>query len=440
MPISLLTDINKIMYRTAVIFLMVIGNASAQDELRYLVNYTHAPPTIDGLKTSDEWRDAAPSLDPWVLLGSVENKSLDETHNRFEALWDDTGIYLKHEVKYGEWDERGSTLLDANYETLEFYFDPNVDGETNAQNGPNDTGTDGYMLAFNQPLMQSQISRDGINAAYYAEAHVNSEFGSQGGIWSNFSNIEMRQITSIEEQFGYTELFIPWSDFNATNPLFGFNELFGDDIGLYHPEAPDGGEEWFFNIGRVETGGRRPAWTVSSPSASFLATRPHGILEFHRSPGEMMLCDVNRDGACTAQDIDEITDAIFGAVNDGRYDLNQDGLITVEDRMMWIEDPNFMHTYLGDSNLDKQFSTTDFVVVFQAAEYEDEIPLNSGWAEGDWNGDKEFNTRDFVDAFQTASYEKGPRQLVAAVVPEPASSTSALVAGFLLFRLRSRRK
>ena len=78
-----------------------------------------------------------------------------------------------------------------------------------------------------------------------------------------------------------------------------------------------------------------------------------------------------------------------------------------------------MFTFLGDSNLDGEFSSRDFVVVFQSAEYEDDLVANSGWADGDWNGDKEFNTRDFVDAFQSAAYEKGTRQMAINAVPEP---------------------
>ena len=44
-------------------------------------------------------------------------------------------------------------------------------------------------------------------------------------------------------------------------------------------------------------------------------------------------------------------------------------------------------TWIGDSNLDGQFNSTDFVVVFTAAEYEDGLEGNSSWVTGDWNGD-----------------------------------------------------
>ena len=59
--------------------------------------------------------------------------------------------------------------------------------------------------------------------------------------------------------------------------------------------------------------------------------------------------------------------------------------------------------------------------MFQAANFEDNEPLNAGWAEGDWDGDTKFTTTDFVFAFQAGDYELGPREGGVMVVPEPTS-------------------
>ncbi|MCA9211987.1 MAG: hypothetical protein KDB27_02895, partial [Planctomycetales bacterium] len=239
-----------------------VQTSSAQEALRYLVNYTNTPPIIDGQSTVGEWRDAAPALDQWVLLGSHQNSVFDDTNNRFMALWDESGLYIQHQVDYAEWDERGQILLDADYETLEFHFDPNMDLESNDQTKPTDTGVDSYTLLINQPYELSVINRFEKTAGFYSDARTN---GNAAGLWSGFANMEMAQVTSIAEKTGYTELFLPWQDFNATNPQLGFSEEFGDDIGLYHPGPPIPGAEWFFNIGRHETGGNQPAWSVASP-------------------------------------------------------------------------------------------------------------------------------------------------------------------------------
>ena len=123
-------------------------------------------------------------------------------------------------------------------------------------------------------------------------------------------------------------------------------------------------------------------------------------------------CDVNLDGVCDASDVD---------------------LLSGDDRTNWIV--NLMNTFVGDSNLDGEFNSTDFVAVFSAGEYEDGIAGNSGWAEGDWNGDGDFDSSDFVAAFTDGGYEKGPRP---AAVPEP-SNVGLFALGILcMARLRRR--
>ena len=82
---------------------------------------------------------------------------------------------------------------------------------------------------------------------------------------------------------------------------------------------------------------------------------------------------------------------------------------------------NTLKTWVGDSNLDLEFNSGDFVLVFTAGQYEDGVATNSSWATGDWNGDKEFDSGDFVAAFSDGGFEQGPRAATAAAVPEPAS-------------------
>ena len=126
--------------------------------------------------------------------------------------------------------------------------------------------------------------------------------------------------------------------------------------------------------------------------------------------------DFNENGMFDAEDITLLTRELFEGGKDLKYDANGDGVLDFEDRLNWVE--NTANTYFGDSNLDGVFNTTDFVVVFQKGQFEDETPLNSGWGEGDWNGDLEFTTSDFVFVFQQGGYERGPRRVTAAV-PEP---------------------
>ena len=141
--------------------------------------------------------------------------------------------------------------------------------------------------------------------------------------------------------------------------------------------------------------------------------------------------DVNGDGVLDAADIDEITLAVRNANNDEKYDLDSSGTVDAEDRRLWVEE--IRKTYFGDSNLDSEFGSSDFVAVFTTGEYEDGVVGNSTWATGDWNGDGEFTTTDFVAAFSAGGYELGPRAAVSNV-PEPCGFALLLVGGLLLIR------
>lgn len=120
--------------------------------------------------------------------------------------------------------------------------------------------------------------------------------------------------------------------------------------------------------------------------------------------------DFNRDGVLDAHDIDLLT----AGANDLIFDLNLDGVIDEIDRDVWVH--HLKNTWYGDANLDGEFSSTDFVHVFQRGKYETD--QEAGWSEGDWDGDSLFSSGDFVTAFQDGGYERGPRVEVAAV-PEP---------------------
>jgi hypothetical protein len=101
-----------------------------------------------------------------------------------------------------------------------------------------------------------------------------------------------------------------------------------------------------------------------------------------------------------------------------------------DDRVAWITDVN--GTWIGDSNLDDEFNSGDFVQVFSFGEYEDGIEENSTWATGDWSGDAEFTSGDFVVAFVDGGYEKGQRVETRAV-PEPSAYLMLVLATTLIF-------
>lgn len=119
--------------------------------------------------------------------------------------------------------------------------------------------------------------------------------------------------------------------------------------------------------------------------------------------------DVNEDGAVNASDIDDLFAAIRENSNDQRFDLDSNRQIDRADVDYLLR--THLDSLPGDANLDGRFNSQDLVSVFQAATYEDDIPNNSGWAEGDWDGDGDFTSRDFVAAFRAGGYSNVARSL-----------------------------
>ena len=104
----------------------------------------------------------------------------------------------------------------------------------------------------------------------------------------------------------------------------------------------------------------------------------------------------------TLQDYTPFDDAFTSGLIPEELDFDGSGKVDYSDLEFYLEKYGIP---FGDSNLDGKFDSSDLVQVFQVAEYEDNIPRNSDWADGDWNGDNEFNSSDLVFAFQKGTYD-----------------------------------
>jgi len=153
--------------------------------------------------------------------------------------------------------------------------------------------------------------------------------------------------------------------------------------------------------------------------------------------------DINGDGLLSVLDIDQMAAWLQQGLTDRVFDLNGDLQVNAADHQFLAD--RLMNLYFGDSNLDGQFDSADLIQVFVFGTYEDQIPLNSHWQSGDWSGDLEFSSSDLILAFQQAGYEQGVRPPrgaeLARAVPEPAGlsllAASVVLCGILAGR-RSR--
>ena len=169
-----------------------------------------------------------------------------------------------------------------------------------------------------------------------------------------------------------------------------------------------------------------PIITSLDPAQTWVFDADTGRLCLDSCPGVGGAGDYNGNGLLDAGDLD--LHASVGIANqDLAYDANGDGLVNVDDRVVWTNE--LKNTWMGDSDLNGVFDTADFVLVFGEGKYE--TGGAATWGQGDWDGNMLFDSGDFVAAFGNGGYEMGERaggpNPVTAAVPEPSSLVLALL-------------
>ena len=142
-------------------------------------------------------------------------------------------------------------------------------------------------------------------------------------------------------------------------------------------------------------------------------------------------CDFDGDGMLGLGDVDLLRAEVAAGTNTASFDVTGDGLVDFEDIQFFVGDSSKLNTYIGDANLDGQFNSSDFVIVFQNGKFEQDV--DATWADGDWDGDNRFDSGDFVVAFQGGGFEAGPKAGVSAV-PEPSGIGLFLLGLVAIFR------
>jgi hypothetical protein len=141
--------------------------------------------------------------------------------------------------------------------------------------------------------------------------------------------------------------------------------------------------------------------------------------------------DFDADGLLTGADIDDLTSKVAQGNGPATHDLNNDGSVNEADIGVWVKD--LFKSWIGDANMDHEFSSSDLVTVLASGTYESGSP--SVWTTGDFNGDGITSSADLVSALADGGYEAG-RPAVSAV-PEPTSAAGLLI-GLLTLALRRR--
>ena len=240
-------------------FFLLTFNSEAQIKT-YEVVFNSSAPVLDGVRSPGEWDKASEAASDFKLLRTGGTESSENI--QFQLLWNDEGLYMIAETDNTSWGDWGGNV-DFGFDDYNIFIDPNDDDE------PNEGPFDGYQIAIWQT--NGLISRfadelDDQERTTFLEARHNGNFGNNAG-WAEPR--ELNWVSNHGDFGGVVELFIPWTDFNA--------DEFGEN-GLYHPQAPEFDDVWYFNIAKIASSGALPTWNWTS--GQFFAVRPHGEITF----------------------------------------------------------------------------------------------------------------------------------------------------------------
>ena len=154
---------------------------------------------------------------------------------------------------------------------------------------------------------------------------------------------------------------------------------------------------------------------------------------FAPAANEAIVGDFDDSGVLDIADINLLVAESASGANNAAFDLTEDGNVNADDVNAWVKD--LKNTWIGDSDLNGEFNSGDFVAIFGAGKFEQDVDAN--WSEGDWTGDLRFDSSDLVAAFTDGGFELGPRDAINQV-PEPAGCM-LIALGLFAFCVRTRR-
>lgn len=214
-------------------------SALAQTIRGYEANFTSNNIVADGVISPGEWNGANGGGDAWNVLREPFT-TLDSQGHEFQIMWDNDNLYILYQSNYSAFESTfflGNPTINFSKENINFYIDPNNDGDLNIDPDTGQIGdpaddfleTDGYQLAFNQFLgnfVSTGADRQGIG--FFTEAHVDQSAGDQAnwrgppgnklpgnqGPGINDSGITVGQ-TNSNTTGSVTELVIPFADLDA---------------------------------------------------------------------------------------------------------------------------------------------------------------------------------------------------------------------------------
>ena len=127
-------------------------------------------------------------------------------------------------------------------------------------------------------------------------------------------------------------------------------------------------------------------------------------------PEPSVPCDIDADGDCDANDLDELQYTGLGG-DDLRFDLNNDGVVDSADTIAWLDQKG---TFPGDADLDGDVDSADLNAV--GSNWQSRNALS--WADGDFDGNRIVDSKDLN--LLGSNWQSGVAAAASIVIPEPA--------------------
>ena len=254
--------IHKLIFSIFLGTVLLLPISSDAQIRKYEVVFNASAPVLDGIRSPGEWDKASEAATDFKLLRTGGTESSENI--KFQLLWNDDGLYLIAETDNTSWSNwAGNQDFGFSANSYNIFIDPNADDESNQ--GP----FDGYQIAIwqtNGLISRFSDELDEEERYTFLQARHDNNFGNNAG-WAEPR--ELNWVSNHGDFGGVMELFIPWTDFNADE----FAET-----GLYHPQAPEFDDVWYFNLAKISTARTLPTWNWTS--GNYFAVRPHGEITF----------------------------------------------------------------------------------------------------------------------------------------------------------------
>jgi len=257
--------------------------------------------------------------------------------------------------------------------------------------------------------------------------------GPHAGSTSIFGDYLQRRNANLAIDIGGTSAGVTYDAASAGSILLdgdldltlidGFVPAATDVFGVLRSSNLAGTFQNVLNGERLETVDGRGSFQVNYGIGSLFDSSKVVLSDFLSISS--LLGDFDNNGLLDAMDIDLLSAAVGGT--DVSFDLNSDGLVTSEDRTVWVED--LSGTFFGDADLNQSVDFADFLAL--SASFGEQ----AGWAGGDFDGSGDVAFADFL--MLSSNFGNTASSNVSAV-PEPATLPMILfgLLGFAGFRRR----